>query len=167
MFVGHVLGFGGKREDVELIDGEVELSIGSFGARGVDIRIVAAQRLVEGCGGAALVHRPGGLFERLIGAKSAAGGRVVDVGEEVFGEIRLLEIREVGRSEVLQEVFRDIELTDRPNRESEVDILELVGGEVERFNVDQRQIEGKFRLCVGRSEHIVVQINVADGGHFS
>ena len=84
-----------------------------------------------------------------------------------FGEIRLLEIREVGRREVLQEVFRDIELTDRPNRESEVDILELVGGEVERFDVDQFVGKGEFRLCVGRSEHIVVEIDVADGGHFS
>ena len=165
VLVGHVLGLGGQREDVELIDGEVELSIGGFGARGVDVGIVAAQCLVESGGIAALVHRPGGLLERLIVAEAAVVGRIADVGEEVFGEIGLLELKEVGRREAGQEVFRNIEFADRRISVREADVLEFVGGEIERFDVGQFVGEDETPLCVGRSEHIVVEINVADGGH--
>ena len=165
VLVGHVLRFGGQREEVELVDGEVELSICGFGTRGVDVGVVAAQCLVESGGIAALVHRPSGFFERSVVAEAAAGGRIADVGEEVLGEIGLLELGEAAGREVRQEVFRNIEFAHRLVGASEVDILELIGGEVERFDVGEYVVEGVFRLCVGRSEHIVVEINVADGGH--
>ncbi len=71
----------------------------------------------------------------------------------------------MGRREAGQEVFRNIEFADRRISVREADVLEFVGGEIERFDVGQFVGEDETPLCVGRSEHIVVEINVADGGH--
>ena len=156
---GEIAGLGGQRANVELVDREIQHGVIGHRSRMVNISVVSGKGSVERCGISPFVDRPIRGLKGIAHELRRSSGILSGGGEDVLRCVNNLELFELRDVEVRKEVFREIEFFEVVCQVLKVKRFELVGGDIEGFDVLVGGFDLELRFRIGRSQHVVVEVN--------